>query len=1334
MEDMSIVDDHVAINGIQGIDYMGGTNMSSSAGYPYSGPKAALFKGERPNASLGDELQSDIDDMVSCFESGRAFGAVTKASLKTEIVDTAKFEAKKTRVFSCVPYPLIHLQKRLLMTMSRVMFGYRNIFETAVGINMNSAEVGDLVDNVKQLGNRKNVEAFMIAGDFEGFDKRMCPVVLIELFWLFYDLLTCEYSGMKDDSRILPWMRGLLAETLFGYGTYDGNIFRRMLGMISGFLYTSVFGAGYQSMTKRALYAICHYYGKVFRKGPLDDWWVDEFPQIAETITWDVVNDASFRANFDESMNGEDGFEENVVVTAFGDDHWDSLLTKLLSGKIYKVLYWNLYGMGYTDANKDPIVPAYNMFADITFLKRYMLWNDDVSDWVAILVEKSRAKGLDVRVKGAGSELDGHKSCFESSMTEAWPLGREYYDKHVGFLRSTQAKYFPYLPILYKTYEEQIAAWHASSERLMRTGQVIRCGRKMVYSSRRDRAYVKGPVDEEVQEVVDIEPLSDVFRVDACMENVPISQIGESVVVMPDVAAHSYLETKPEDEVPNVAFSSWFDRPRQIRSGKVEESLDSFDPWTEYFCHPGTVPKVSGHLKFRATLNVRITMTSSAFVAGRLFVAYDPLFTKFDSTKKFGAEDLVKMNCVELDVGRSESAILTFPMVWTRDYVEWKDLGKLGRVHFDLVGQRLIGTPDKPHMRIDMWAEDVELADAVAPSGDGLPSRVIVTPLVGRVVGENYEIFCKDGKLSVIRPSKEDISKMDKWPRMTIERTRKYLEVPSEVEECSLNYARNLINSSVGELMTSSLIHNGVSLSPDEATAKFGSELARRIESGDTQIFGQVCLALGVPDPEETRFRPWPDTASAASTPKFSQFTPTVGGGLSDLADDSLLSYLQTEEIVFNGDWETGSMKAIFDRKVKPVSFKEVGKAKAMDGFTYRRVSASYLSYFTWMSRRWKGSLVYRFRIIRTQHHCGKIAIYLRRSPESTLEDSFSVIVDISEVSEFDIEVPYMETTWTTTPACEDNSTYSNLVVVPYSPMVAPEASAVRVMISIRAGDDYVLDEVYPRPDHMLIDLKPFGAQMVESSVLEAARKVEYTVGKPKRQVPRYVLGVGPKLSIQAISPLSKVSDFCYKEMEYSATLPGAGQYSVNKFGVLPSTPSFARVMGCFKAWHGDVTRHLVVSSDSVASGAVILGETYGVQSEPDLSFQMAKGDVVGSLNKEIIYVSKYPGFDHFSVARSEHSEKYEAEMRVAVMSMSSSLLWIQTELSNNFRMLVPRGPPDFWLRTNSKPKNRVVNSGSSVAGAAVHSEYSRFTSVTHPIDGSRKFAYKDFCIATEDK
>lgn len=118
----------------------------------------------------------------------------------------------------------------------------------------------------------------------------------------------------------------------------------------------------------------------------------------------------------------------------------------------------------------------------------------------------------------------------------------------------------------------------------------------------------------------------------------------------------------------------------------------------------------------------------------------------------------------------------------------------------------------------------------------------------------------------------------------------------------------------------------------------------------------------------------------------------------------------------------------------------------------------------------WRGSLVYKFKLVKTQYHSGRLLVaftpystILGSSPTASMIQTDYVhreIIDIRDCNEFSFVIPYMSTTpYSSTDTTFNTCTTGRLLVYVLDPIVAPDTvnGTVSIILEQCAGPDFEL-------------------------------------------------------------------------------------------------------------------------------------------------------------------------------------------------------------------------------------------------------------------------------------
>ena len=186
-------------------------------------------------------------------------------------------------------------------------------------------------------------------------------------------------------------------------------------------------------------------------------------------------------------------------------------------------------------------------------------------------------------------------------------------------------------------------------------------------------------------------------------------------------------------------------------------------------------------------------------------------------------------------------------------------------------------------------------------------------------------------------------------------------------------------------------------------------------------------------------------------------------------------------------------------------------------GLTY--TPASFVSQ---QFERWRGTLKYRFKLVKTSFHRGRllVAFYPGTTPADTAalsqsEPVYREVVDVSETNEFEVCCPYM----LPTPWLQRNQQSGTLVVYVVDPLVAPTtvSSSVGVLIEHAGGSDFqvAVPVTWPYEPYA-----PSTAQMAEEYVATPCFELGPKSSSVNDRIPEYTIGESVKSIRQLIKRL----------------------------------------------------------------------------------------------------------------------------------------------------------------------------------------------------------------------
>lgn len=350
LEGVHVYDDKTALNGAPGVAFVDKMNRNTSMGAPWNkGKKNFLIDlpadDEYANAvEFTPEIMERIETIVDGYKQGRRFMPVFKGQLKDEALPFRKIESGKTRVFTGAPGDWSFVVRKYLLSVIRLIQTNKFVFETAVGTNAASTQWGELRDYLVQFG-----EDNMIAGDYGSFDKTMPPCVILATFDIIRSI--CKKAGYSEEELLV--IQGIAEDTAFPLVDFNGDLVEFYGSNPSGHPLTVIVNSLANSLYMRYCYTVLSHEKSCFN------------------------------------------FKRDVALMTYGDDN--------AMGVSKNAPFFNHTaiqnalkecGIKYTMADKEAESIPYIHIDQISFLKRFWVWNKEVGAYLAPLEEASIGKML----------------------------------------------------------------------------------------------------------------------------------------------------------------------------------------------------------------------------------------------------------------------------------------------------------------------------------------------------------------------------------------------------------------------------------------------------------------------------------------------------------------------------------------------------------------------------------------------------------------------------------------------------------------------------------------------------------------------------------------------------------------------------------------------------------------------------------------------------------------------------------------------------------------------------------------------------------------------------
>lgn len=416
------------------------------------------------------------------------------------------------------------------------------------------------------------------------------------------------------------------------------------------------------------------------------------------------------------------------------------------------------------------------------------------------------------------------------------------------------------------------------------------------------------------------------------------------------------------DLQPSAKLGDFLSRPTLIYTidwtigGAVDQS---FDPWTLFLNHTAIKYKLNNFAFLRGNLNLKVIVSASPFYYGDLLCVYTPLPTYANSPTGFAGERQIPLSQrpnVHVYPQTNSGGTMSLPFVWHSNYVnltlasEVAELGQIDTLEFAALDSANGASSSTVTIHFYAWMDD----------------PVLMGPTVGLAMqGDEYG----DGPVSA--PASAVALWSDYFTKIPI----------------------------IGRFA--------------KATG-----IGARAVSGIAGLFGWTNVPV-IEDVKPVKNLPFHDlTSGSLSEPTNKIFLdpkgelsvdPAIVGLPSD--DELSIPYLvQKESYLGSSTWAvSGSVGAlVLCSQVTPCNF------HTFTGGTTVEIMSTPTNYLAYMFNHWRGDLIYRFKIICTQYHRGRLRFTW--DPVSSLTATtdyshlaFTEVIDIGETQDFEIRVPYTQ-------------------------------------------------------------------------------------------------------------------------------------------------------------------------------------------------------------------------------------------------------------------------------------------------------------------------------------
>jgi hypothetical protein len=985
--------DHMTtLNGFPGIAYVDKINRNTSAGFPYKKSKREfLFDSANDvypdGVDILDSIKTRIAMAEQCYAEGTRSKLVFTGSLKDEARQFKKIKSCQTRLFcgSCIEST--YIGRKYFLSMCRLIANNKLVFETAVGAVAQSSEWQSLRDYFPWHEN-------MVAGDFKNFDKNMQPEEIWWAFWIIIKLY--EDAGAKEEDQRIRW--AYAHDVIYAIVDLNGDLVEFFGTNPSGQILTVVINGLVHSNRMRYVFYLIYTI-------------MSKFKDFVKLLTY-----------------GDDGgMSVNPLMVKFNHCTIQDELSKV--------------GIIYTMADKDEKSVPYISMDQMTFLKRSWRYDVDMGYYLAPICTSSIAKALTVwRTSRSITPKQQAASVLEWANSEFFYHGRKVFDE-----RRLQIEQIIVDCDLILQFEiNPLPSWDDLRQRFLdhsvkiKMGQVdiifreqeiasgfgidhlslacqadeINQGILDLYTLKKDQNLLVSPnqrLDCNMISSVKTRGCPSCGRGDRCapvrkqkqvkkrtwfypktpkVVELP-SQIG-SLVAQADEESLEVTKFNDEDNSDVIDISTYMDsvaladytpavnlneflkRPIRINTftwtnATVVGSNRVFYPWMMFLNNPAVKKKIDNYSYLRCTLHLKFVVDASPFTYGAMAAVYTPVHAYTESLiTNSGLDDHLMPESqkphIWLFPDSCQGGEMHLPFFLHKNYIELGlineaiNMGRIDLIPFTELRSCNGVAVQTIPIHVYAWADNISLSG---------PSVTLSAQ------ADEYE-------------SKGPVSKT----ASAVASVAKKLESVPVIGQFAK--ATNVVATSIASV-----------------ASFFGFTNVPNIET--------VCALTvkRVPNIATTDISTPIEKLTLDSKNELTIDPRTVGLGATD---ELLISHIAGRESWFLSlDWLTtaGLDSILMSLRVAPHLANFVSQFNAP-------VNIVPVGYITQPFLYWRGDLIYRFRVVCTKYHKGRLRISY--DPTGTVTDNqnntpanenkiFNRIVDISTERDIEIRVPYCQCT-----------------------------------------------------------------------------------------------------------------------------------------------------------------------------------------------------------------------------------------------------------------------------------------------------------------------------------
>ncbi len=236
-----------AINGADGVAHIYSMKKNTSMGFPWRKIKRSyMVLKENGKYDFTDPIKDEILREINEYIESNMVNPIFDANLKDEPISLSKDEIGKIRVFTGAPAAWSTVVRMYFLWAVRMIQNNPIVFETGAAMNLMSDEWNSVHKYLAEHPLNK-----MIAGDFKEFDTTILAFLIMRAFHILIQLARLG-GATPEDIRV---MYGISVDTSFNIIDMKGTLLRFMGGVPSGHPLTLIINSLVNSIYMRCVYA-----------------------------------------------------------------------------------------------------------------------------------------------------------------------------------------------------------------------------------------------------------------------------------------------------------------------------------------------------------------------------------------------------------------------------------------------------------------------------------------------------------------------------------------------------------------------------------------------------------------------------------------------------------------------------------------------------------------------------------------------------------------------------------------------------------------------------------------------------------------------------------------------------------------------------------------------------------------------------------------------------------------------------------------------------------------------------------------------------------------------